>query len=179
MKKPVRVLFTILCIVFIGIFAYSGYKIYQTVFAAGGYYQSNKNAKEVQNTYVKPAAATAAPVAAPSAPQATAVPEEKEDEKTKKIKKKTAVSEAMDWLRTICIGVLAGVLGDLERVQHVQGQARGTFHGALCFLCRASLRVAGPPLDTGTNCSCQCSLCGYQSLFLPFRLCLDTSHPLL
>lgn len=37
-------------------------------------------------------------------------PEQKEDEKTKKIKKKTAVSEAMDWLRTICIGVLAGVL---------------------------------------------------------------------
>ena len=37
-------------------------------------------------------------------------PEQKEDEKTRKIKKKTAVSEAMDWLRTICIGVLAGVL---------------------------------------------------------------------
>ena len=36
--------------------------------------------------------------------------EQKEDEKTRKIKKKTAVSEAMDWLRTICIGVLAGVL---------------------------------------------------------------------
>ena len=37
-------------------------------------------------------------------------PEQKEDEKTRKIKKKTAVSEAMDWLRTICIGILAGVL---------------------------------------------------------------------
>lgn len=37
-------------------------------------------------------------------------PEQKEDEKTRKIKKKTAVSEAMDWLRTICIGVLAGIL---------------------------------------------------------------------
>ena len=36
--------------------------------------------------------------------------EKKEDGKTKKIKKKTAVAEAMDWLRTICIGVLAGVL---------------------------------------------------------------------
>jgi signal peptidase I len=37
-------------------------------------------------------------------------PEQKEDEKTRKIKKKTAVSEAMDWLRTICIGVIAGIL---------------------------------------------------------------------
>ena len=42
--------------------------------------------------------------------EASAKPETKEDAKAKKIKKKTAVSEAMDWLRTICIGVLAGVL---------------------------------------------------------------------
>ena len=79
MKKPVRILFTILCIVFIGIFAYSGYKIYDTVFAKGGYYQSNKNAKEVQETYVKPAAATAEPVAPATTPsqaeQAASTPE--------------------------------------------------------------------------------------------------------
>lgn len=70
MKKPVRILFTVLCIIFVGVFAYSGYKIYDTVFAAGGYYQSNKNAKEMQNAYVKPAEATAAPAASadPAAP---------------------------------------------------------------------------------------------------------------
>ncbi len=70
MKKPVRILFTILCIIFIGVFGYSAYKIYDTVLAPGGYYQSNKNAKEVQNTYVKPAAATAVPVAPSAAPVA-------------------------------------------------------------------------------------------------------------
>ncbi|MBO4425521.1 MAG: signal peptidase I [Clostridiales bacterium] len=32
------------------------------------------------------------------------------DEQSRKIKKKAAVSEAMDWLRTICIGIIAGVL---------------------------------------------------------------------
>ena len=37
MKKPVRILFIVLCVVFIGVFLYSGYKIYDTVFAPGGY----------------------------------------------------------------------------------------------------------------------------------------------
>mgnify|MGYP002869223538 CR=1 FL=1 len=63
MKKPVRILFTILCIIFIGVFFYSGYKIYETVFSPGGYVESNKNAQEIQNTYVKPAASTLAPSA--------------------------------------------------------------------------------------------------------------------
>ena len=63
MKKPVRILFTVLCIIFIGVFFYSGYKIYETVFAPGGYVESNKNAQEIQNTYVKPAASTLAPSA--------------------------------------------------------------------------------------------------------------------
>lgn len=36
---------------------------------------------------------------------------DEEDEKRKKsVKKKTVASEVMDWLRTICIGVIAGVL---------------------------------------------------------------------
>lgn len=35
---------------------------------------------------------------------------ESEDPKVKAKKKRTALSEAMDWLRTICIGILAGVL---------------------------------------------------------------------
>ena len=61
MKKPVRILFIILCIFFIGVFIFSGCKIYKTVFAPGGYLESNKNAQEMQNTYVKPAAATLAP----------------------------------------------------------------------------------------------------------------------
>ncbi len=68
MKKSTRILFTVLCLVFVGVFLFSGYKIYQTVFAPGGYYESNKNAQEVQNTYVKPATATVAPVAATAAP---------------------------------------------------------------------------------------------------------------
>ncbi|MBQ1403377.1 MAG: class B sortase [Oscillospiraceae bacterium] len=76
MKKPVRILFTILCVVFIAVFLFSGYKIYQTVFAPGGYYQSNKNAKEVQNTYVKPAEATAVPVTPTDAPAEEAAPAE-------------------------------------------------------------------------------------------------------
>ena len=61
MKKPVRILFIILCIFFIGVFIFSGCKIYQTVFAPGGYLESNKNTQEMQNTYVKPAASTLAP----------------------------------------------------------------------------------------------------------------------
>ena len=76
MKKPVRILFIVLCVVFIGVFLYSGYKIYDTVFAPGGYYQSNKNAQEVQNTYVKPAEATAVPVTPTDAPAETAAPAE-------------------------------------------------------------------------------------------------------
>ena len=56
MKKPVKVLFTVLCIVFVGVFIFSGYQIYKTVFASGGYYSSNKNNREYQNSYVKPAA---------------------------------------------------------------------------------------------------------------------------
>ena len=56
MKKPIKVLFVILCIVFIGIFLYSGYKIYETVLAPGGYYTSNKNNKEYQSSYVRPKA---------------------------------------------------------------------------------------------------------------------------
>lgn len=39
-----------------------------------------------------------------------AVPETEEEKRLKKTKKKKAVSEAMDWLRTICIGVIAGIL---------------------------------------------------------------------
>lgn len=62
MKTSTRILFTILCIVFIGVFLFSGYKIYKTVLAPGGYLQSNKNTKEYQAEYVKPAAATIAPV---------------------------------------------------------------------------------------------------------------------
>ena len=62
MKKSVKVLLTLLCIVFIGVFAYSAYQVYNTVFAPGGYYQSNKNAKDVEQTYTKPSAvATQAP----------------------------------------------------------------------------------------------------------------------
>ena len=61
MKKPVRILFIILCVFFIGVFIFSGCKIYQTVFAPGGYLESNKNTQEMQNTYVKPAASTLAP----------------------------------------------------------------------------------------------------------------------
>ena len=38
------------------------------------------------------------------------VPETEEEKRLKKTKKKKAVSEAMDWLRTICIGVIAGIL---------------------------------------------------------------------
>ena len=37
-------------------------------------------------------------------------PETEEEKRLRKTKKKKAVSEAMDWLRTICIGVIAGVL---------------------------------------------------------------------
>ena len=78
MKKPVRILFTVLCIIFIGVFLFSGYKVYQTVFAPGGYHESNKNAQEMQNTYVKPAASTLAPSAVTEAadtePQPTAEP---------------------------------------------------------------------------------------------------------
>ena len=47
MKKPVRILFIILCIFFIGVFIFSGCKIYKTVFAPGGYLESNKNTQEM------------------------------------------------------------------------------------------------------------------------------------
>ena len=72
MKKSVRVLFTVLCIVFVGVFAFSGYKIYETVFAPGGYYQSNKNNQALQNAYVTPVEVTVAPASA--APEATEEP---------------------------------------------------------------------------------------------------------
>ena len=75
MKTSTRILFTILCVIFIAVFVFSGYKIYKTVLAPGGYLQSNKNTKEYQAAYVKPAAATFAPVqsADPSA-EASAAP---------------------------------------------------------------------------------------------------------
>lgn len=76
MKTSTRILFTILCVIFIAVFVFSGYKIYKTVLAPGGYLQSNKNTKEYQAAYVKPAAATFAPVqsADPSQPDASATP---------------------------------------------------------------------------------------------------------
>ena len=53
-------------------------------------------------------------IAEPSEEAEAAEAEEKVDEaelkKKKSVKKKTVASEVMDWLRTICIGVIAGVL---------------------------------------------------------------------
>lgn len=86
MKKSVRVLFSLLCVVFVGVFAFSGYKIYETVFAPGGYYQSNKNNQALQNAYVKPVEVTPAPVeATPEAPAAPVVTEEPIDPETSPI----------------------------------------------------------------------------------------------
>lgn len=62
MKKPVKILFTLLIIIFVGVFIYSGYQVYKTVFADGGYYKSNKATQEYQQAYVKPVEQTAAPV---------------------------------------------------------------------------------------------------------------------
>jgi len=59
-KKSLRILLIILCIVLAVVFAYSAYQVYKTVFAPGGYYQSNKNAQEVQQTYTKPNGTTPA-----------------------------------------------------------------------------------------------------------------------
>lgn len=73
MKKSSRILLTILCIIFVCVFAVSAFKVYQTVFAPGGYYQANQTAKDIQQTYVKPASnASPTPTpagAAPAAPQ--------------------------------------------------------------------------------------------------------------
>ena len=53
-------------------------------------------------------------IAEPSEEAEAAEAEEKVDEaelkKKKSVKKKTVASEVMDWIRTICIGVIAGVL---------------------------------------------------------------------
>lgn len=65
MKKSVKILLTLLCIVFVCVFGVSAYKVYETVFAPGGYYQSNHNAKEVQQSYTKPAASSALPSPTP------------------------------------------------------------------------------------------------------------------
>ena len=56
MKKSVRILLVVLCVILACVFAYSAYQVYKTVFAPGGYYESNKNAQTVQQTYTKAAA---------------------------------------------------------------------------------------------------------------------------
>lgn len=75
MKKSVKILLIILCIALVCVFAYSAYRVYQTVFAPGGYYQSNKNAQAVQQTYTKPAS-TAAPTPVPAGTEVAKVEEE-------------------------------------------------------------------------------------------------------
>lgn len=76
MRKPVKVLLTILCIVLVGVFAYSAYQVYNTVFAPGGYYQSNKNAQAVQQEYTKPAAVSATSTPLPAGTQEAVVEEQ-------------------------------------------------------------------------------------------------------
>lgn len=75
MKKSTKVLLTILCIIFVCVFGVSAYKVYETVFAPGGYYQSNKNAKAVQQTYVKPAAESS-PTPVPTPAESVQAPEQ-------------------------------------------------------------------------------------------------------
>ena len=74
-KKIGRILLVLLCAALACVFAYSAYQVYETVFAPGGYYQSNKNAQQVQQSYVT----ISTPASPTPTPQGTVEAEQEEE----------------------------------------------------------------------------------------------------